>query len=201
MRNAYDATLLHYAAEINAAEAAQVLLDYGADINAKDGSNQTPLQVAEAYNAFSTARVFRKHLQARAFGYLYKTSREHGESGFPFQQISWHPTLTLWLVRSWLSGLVLMIITWSLTMWALHPIILLCMGLFVRGMSPFPWGRPVAIAAALCSCLGDPILYMLNKNIEDKDILSGKLKIFNCFGYMEQKPFNLVQFVVVLKEE
>ena len=200
MRNAYNYTLLHYAAEMNAFETAQVLLDYGADINAKDGSNQTPLQVAEAYHAYETAEVFRQHFQDSVFGYLYKTSREHGEIGIPFQQISWQPTITLWLVRSWLSGLVFMIITWSLPMWVFYPITLLCMGLFVRVVAPFAWGRYVAIAAAICSSLGDPVLYMLNKNIANKNILKGKLKFLNCFNYMAEKPFNLVQFVIVLKE-
>ena len=199
MKDTHDATLLHYAAETNAFKVARVLLDYGADISAKDIRDHTPLQVAVENNASFTERVLRQHMQARVFGYLYKTSRAYEEDALPFQQISWQPTIMLWLIRSWLSGFVLIIITGSLAMWASHPLNLLFMGLLVWGMSSFKWGKPVAILSALCACLGDPILYMLNKMLNKKPP-SGKLKIFNCFGYM-QKPFNLVQFIVVLKEE
>ena len=48
---------LYYAVESNNLPVAQLLIDNGADVNAKNGDGRTPLRIAQGYGNFSMAEL------------------------------------------------------------------------------------------------------------------------------------------------
>ena len=56
-----DGTPLHYAAANGHKEIAELLIEKGADVKAKDEGGKTPLDVAIQFKEFETADLLRKH--------------------------------------------------------------------------------------------------------------------------------------------
>jgi hypothetical protein len=118
------------------------------------------------------------------------------------KQINWGPTIKLGLIRSWLSGIVLIILGLVLDdgssdltlggiimMWVLYPILALFIGGIFWLISFIPMaGLLTRIVWTLIFCLGDPIVYILNKTTD-------------IFNKIELKFFNFELFLVVLKDD
>ena len=122
-----------------------------------------------------------------------------------FSKIDWGPTIKLGLIRSWLSGIVFMILitvmliatddTSDLTPTnviltvVLFPFLSLVIGGIFWFISFIPMAGMLArIIWTLLFCLGDPIVYILNRTTD-------------IFNKIELKFFNFELFLVVLKDE
>lgn len=118
----------------------------------------------------------------------------------PFKQIAWGATIKLTLARAWASGFVMGILvfllitllggpfgfTELLMAWIIFPFILPLWGLL--SLIPMGWIAFQRFIGALLLCVGDPILYILNRK-------------FGIFNYIDLKPINFVVFLYVLKPE
>lgn len=60
-----DRTALHYAAQQGAMEAAQLLIAHGANLEAKDWKERTPLDLAEAEGSDLIVREIREQISLR----------------------------------------------------------------------------------------------------------------------------------------
>ena len=117
-----------------------------------------------------------------------------------FSKIDWGPTIKLGLIRSWLSGIVLLLIIFAtddstdLTVGTMiigmmfYPIVALIIGGIFWLISFIPMAGLLArIIWTLLFCLGDPIVYILNRTTD-------------IFNKIELKFFNFQIFLVVLKD-
>ena len=123
-----------------------------------------------------------------------------------FSKIDWGPTIKLGLIRTWLSGIVLFIILFIMSAAAddysadltvgvtiigllFYPIVALIIGSIFYLVSFIPMAELLTrIVWMFLFCLGDPILYILNRNTE-------------LFNKIELKFFNFELFLLVLKDE
>lgn len=62
------ATLLHMAAFKNQKDVVRLLLERGADTDAKDEDGNTPFDIAQKYNSSDAARIILEHLEKKEFG-------------------------------------------------------------------------------------------------------------------------------------
>ena len=60
-KNKWGYTPLHHAAEYNILEIAELLIENGADVNAKDEDGDTPLHVAARNDNVELAELLKKH--------------------------------------------------------------------------------------------------------------------------------------------
>lgn len=117
------------------------------------------------------------------------------------KRVNWGPTLKLALVRAWLAGFVLIMlglivgatpfdIPMIIMSMVLYPILSIIAGFIFYLLSFLPMGWGFAIMGTLLFCLGDPLLYILNK----------KVKAFQIFNNYDLKPINFIPFIVLEKQ-
>ena len=121
-----------------------------------------------------------------------------------FRKIDWGPTIKLGLIRTWLSGIVLFIVFFILSAatddsvdltvseliigLVFYPIGALIMGGIFYLVSFIPMAELLTrIVWMFFFCLGDPILYILNRNTD-------------LFDKIELKFFNFELFLLVEKD-
>ena len=124
-----------------------------------------------------------------------------------FSKIDWGPTIKLGLIRTWLAGLVLLVgsfiigaatgdsmnlaggeaIIAVIIVLLLYPIVALIMGGIFYLVSFIPMAELLArIVWTFLFCLGDPILYILNRNTDLFDKIELKFFNFKLFLFIEK---------------